>query len=154
MPDDMFFTQDERSLRRGKRREKRTEICRPCVIQTRDGVLQRAEGVVLDMNPYGMRIRMLDSLPVGSTVSIQLMRDDTFDEPFSRPLEGAIVRNESSAEGFIDHGVRLEEPLMVEPQRRAVPRRAFQPLDTKRTTAGMHTIDFTIGDAPLGRGRQ
>jgi len=153
MPDEMFFTSDERSLRRGKRREARTEICRPCVIQTRDGVLHRAEGVVLDMNPFGMRVRMLDSVPVGSTISIQLMRDDNFDEPFSRPLEGAVVRNESSADGFVDHGIRLEEPVIVEPEQRPVPRPAFQPLDTKRPTRGMLTIDFTVGDTPLGRGR-
>ena len=154
MPDEMFFTSDERSLRRGKRREARTEICRPCVIQTRDGVLHRAEGVVLDMNPFGMRVRMLDPVPIGSAISIQLMRDDTFDEPFSRPLEGAVVRSESNAEGFVDHGIQLEEPLIVDPPQRPVPRPAFQPFDTKRVTPGMHTIDFTVGDAPLGRGRQ
>lgn len=145
MPDEMFFTSDERSLRRGKRRAARTETCRPCVIQTRDGITKQFEGVVLDMNAHGLRIRAIEPVPVGTEVTVQLMRDDTFQEPFSRPLDGAVVRREADPEGFMDHGIRLKEPTVRRPEPRPVETRRSTPPPARGRTK-MHTLDVTIGD--------
>jgi hypothetical protein len=153
MPDEMFFTSGDRALRRGKRREKRTETCRPCVIQTRDGVTHQVEGVVLDMNAYGLRVRALDAVPVGTRVSVQLMRDDSFEEPISRPLEGAVVRRES-ADGFADLGIRLHERRIARPEPRPAFERTPRPAQDRPAVRRMHTIDFTVGDEGLGTRRR
>ncbi len=145
MPDEMFFTQDERSLRRGKRRDRRTETCRPCVLQTADGALHQLEGVVLDMNAHGLLVRTLETLPIGANVSIQLMRDDTFAEPISRTLTGHVVRRDNAGDGFTDHGVKLKESNIRRPERRPAFRIPAAP-ERPAAPARMHTFDMTVGD--------
>ena len=141
--DDMFFTQDERSLRRGKRVAKRTETCRPCVV-TIQGEGWNTEGVVLDANPLGMLVRSLEPIPTGAAIAIQLMRDEGFQVPFSAPIPGEVVRQEAAGGGFYDHGVRLQR------ERRSVEKR--RPLQfSLRTPARelgrprVDTLDVTIG---------
>lgn len=109
MPDEMFFSSDMRSLRRGKRVAPRTETCRPCVVWPVDAPDLHFRGVIMDINAYGMLVRMLDSLPPGTQVMVQLMRDDDFQEPMTRPFEAMIVRNVLQDGGFVDHGLQVEQ---------------------------------------------
>ena len=150
MSDEMFFSNDELSLIRGKRAAARTEVCRPCLIAARGPSPRAVEGVIIDMNPHGMLIRMMEHMPVGSSVVVQLMRDDNFQRAISVPRDATIVRAAAAEDCFTDHGVKLvnksipkasERPIIIE---RARPR-------PKSAPTRMHTIDVTIGGARRGR---
>ena len=150
MSDEMFFSNDELSLIRGKRSAARTEVCRPCLVAARGPSPRAVEGVILDISPHGMLIRMLERIPVGSSVVVQMMRDDNFQRTFSDPRDGTIVRTVPADDGFTDHGVKLviaripkasERPITLD---RARPR-------PKSAPARMHTIDVTIGGGRRGR---
>ena len=147
--DEMFFTPDMRSLRRGKRAAPRTEICRPCLLWVKGNAGTELQGVAMDVSPYGFRIRMLGALPPDTPVVVQMMRDEDFEVPLSNPVEGKVVRIQPEDTGFTDHGVQLEQkeirrieskPLRVEKRR---PRR------TRRSR--MYSFDVTVGERRRGR---
>lgn len=147
MADDMFFSDAESALQRGRRGAPRTETCRPCLLNAPDFDGDEFEGVVMDLTPFGMRVRMVDELPVGTEVSVQLMRDDQFSRPLSRPLPGTVVRLEESAHGFTDHGVKLliQDIPRIHPRSAAMePARPF----LGRNGASRRMIDYTVGDGP------
>ncbi|MBX3177063.1 MAG: hypothetical protein KF886_06880 [Candidatus Hydrogenedentes bacterium] len=104
----MVISSDNRSLQRGRRRARRTEVCRPCIVWRPESPEEPIEGVVLDLNPRGMRIRMLQSFPEGALLKAQLMRDENFQVPLSQPLNIRVVRVSKTKDGFVDHGARLE----------------------------------------------
>lgn len=149
MPDEMFFTSDMRSLRRGKRVAARTASCRPCLVWPKDAPEIELEGVIMNMNAYGLRIRMMELLPLGTEIRVQLMRDDDFKEPFAAPLEGKVVRNETSLGQFIDHGVQLTQKKTLRTESRPVHLDRPSPRVVRPTR--MHTIDITVGDRGIGR---
>lgn len=144
MPDEMFFSSDMRSLRRGKRVTARTSTCRPCLVWPKDLPAQRYEGVVMNMNAYGMLIRMLEQLPKGTDVMIQLMRDDDLQEPLAAPIEGTVARSSPQTGPFADHGIKLVQQTIRRAESRPVhlPQRRPMPIHRPR----MHTIDITVGD--------
>jgi hypothetical protein len=150
MRDEMFFTSDMRSLRRGKRIAARTETCRPCVIWPADARDVELHGVVMDVSPFGMLIRMLDSIPPGTEIVIQLMRDDDFREPLAKPLEGKVVRNHGEFGGFRDHGVQLVQKDVKRPESKPVRLEKRRPLRYPKSR--MHTIDVIVGGHPRRRG--
>lgn len=145
MSDDMFFSADSRSLRRGKRVAQRTPTCRPCLVWPADAPEITVQGVILNINPFGMLIRMLDALPPAMDVRVQLMRDEDFQQPLAPPVEGVIVRQVTNEDGFVDHGVRLsQKKAQAENVRRIqyTPRRE----SPRPTSPRMHTLDITVGD--------
>lgn len=144
MGDEMFFSDDMRSLRRGKRVARRTETCRPCLVWTRDLPETQHYGVIMDMTPYGLRVRMMAEIGPGADIVIQLMRDDDFLVPFSKPIEASVTRTQQEANGFTDHGVRLlqeaakrAEPKPMEPRQKPAAR---------RRRPRMYTLDVTLGE--------
>lgn len=146
--EDFVPSADHRSLRKGRRVAPRTEVCRPCLVWSDTAPEEKMQGVLLDLNPHGMRVRMLDSLPEGGAAFIQMMRDDDFEVPLSAPIRVNVVRVMSSFEGFIDHGVRVvlasirraEAPPPIRPK-------PLQP--RRRLVSRMHTVDFTVGDRSI-----
>lgn len=153
MSDDMFFSADSRSLRRGKRVAQRTPTCRPCLVWPADAPEIAVQGVILNINPFGMLIRMLETLPSAMDIRIQLMRDEDFQQPLAPPVEGTIVRQVTTEDGFVDHGVRLsQKKTQVESVRRiqyTPPRESPRPAAPK-----MHTLDITVGDTIERRPRR
>ncbi len=145
MPDDMYFTRDERSLRRGHRIASRTETCRPCLLTAYFDPPIAYRGVVLDVNPYGMLVRMMEIVPLGTEVSVQLMRDEAFRDPLAQPLEGIVVRLEEDADGFMDHGIKLVIKNARRESSRPVRIESRKPIRRPQRTR-MHTIDFRVGD--------
>lgn len=145
MADEMFFTKDQLSLHRGKRGRSRTDTCRPCLVRARDQSFEDIEGVVMDISPFGMLVRMIESVPIGTEVSVQLMRDESFDSPFSSPHEGTVMRIEGNAGGFADHGIKLtnRDVRRVE-SRPAVPKP--RPARRRARHPRMHTLDVTVGE--------
>lgn len=104
----MVISSDNRSMQRGRRRASRTEVCRPCLVWLPEEPESTYEGVVLDLNPRGLRIRMLVEFPTGTRLNVQLMRDENFQVPLSQPLAVMVVRVGQSGDGFVDHGTVLE----------------------------------------------
>lgn len=145
MPDDMFLSSDNRSLRRGNRRAPRTETCRPCLVWPKDAPDLVSQGVIININPHGMCIRMLEPLPPGTSVLVQLMRDEEFKVPLSAPVEGMVVRTSEVDEGFMDHGVQLLQKVIereaMSPSHARLNRGRLQRRPTR-----MHTIDLHIGN--------
>ncbi|MFP4172727.1 MAG: PilZ domain-containing protein [Candidatus Hydrogenedentota bacterium] len=143
MPDDMFLSPDRKSLWRGRRIARRTQIFRPCLVWPREMPEMKLHGVALDVSPYGLRIRMLEDLPPGTEVRIQLMRDDEFEEPLARPIAAEVVRNTQDEGGFVDHGVSIPHEAVERKEHKPLlrPLRPIQRLSQTR----MHTIDFRIG---------
>ena len=149
MPDDMFFVSDRRSLRRGRRIAKRTEICRPCLLWLKDTPDSRHYGVALDISPHGMRIRMMEALPEAMAVMVQMMRDEEFTLPLTDPIEGIVARSTPEAAGFIDHGIQLIREMLKRAEPRPVP--AARPQAARGPQPRMYTLDVTIGDRRRGR---
>lgn len=145
MPDEMFFSDDRKSMRRGKRVSQRTETCRPCIVWLKDAPQEQYLGVVLDVNPYGMRIRMIDQIPSGSQIVVQMMRDDEFKVPLARPLDATVVRREENETGMVDHGIRI-----IQKQVRRFVSNRMPPPPTKpiapRSQGRSYTLDVTVGD--------
>lgn len=143
MADEMFFSNDERTLIRGRRVASRTETCRPCVIGLANG--ERLEGVILNLNPHGLLVRIMSPLEVGSAVEVRMMRDDAFREPLAAARYGKVVRHDASDGAFFDLAIKLDNPEIPKaPERRAPvdrPRAVSRPQPSR-----MHTLDLTIGD--------
>lgn len=151
MGDDMMMSGDNRSLRRGKRRAPRTETCRPCLVWPKEVPDLTYQGVIINVTPYGMCVRMLDSLPQGTIVMVQLMRDEEFRYPLSAPVEGMIVRNAEDEIGFMDHGVQLLRKALERPATRPVVSQTRRPASTRSTRTRMHTIDLHVTDRGIRR---
>ncbi|MBN4046757.1 hypothetical protein JYT90_00395 [bacterium AH-315-P07] len=152
MVDEMFFSKDEKSLIRGSRRDPRTETCRPCIVELVDDSSIELHGVVLDVTPRGMSVRMMEAIPLSTQVAVQLMRDDKYQKKLSTPHKGEIRRIEGTPDGFFDHGVLLhkeeikkasERPIHIP---RAKPARPAKP-------SRMKTIDYTVDSSNRKRGR-
>ncbi|HNR36327.1 MAG TPA: PilZ domain-containing protein [Candidatus Hydrogenedentes bacterium] len=151
MADDMFFTRDGRALRRGRRVAPRTETCRPCLLWQAEDPETVYPGVVMDMSPYGMRVRMIEALPQGATVTVQMMRDEEYTVPLSDPVEAHVARVQPDETGFMDHGVRILQKVA----RRKEGRRVRPPTDIPAAPARatrMYTMDITLGERRRGRG--
>lgn len=132
--EEMFVSSDEKCMRRGRRVAPRTEACRPCLVWPKDDADKKRQGVVLDLNPYGLRVRMLEHFPEGTELFVQMMRDEEFRMPLSQPLRCAVVRTITGTAGFVDHGLQLilleiKKPAETRPVliRTARPRRASMP---------------------------
>jgi len=107
------------------------------------------QGVVMDINPYGMRIRMFESLPPGSAIMVQLMRDEDFSVPLAAPVEGLVVRNKETPEGLADHGVqiRVADIKHAEPARPVrLPATVLRKITPKGKQTRMHIFDIAVGD--------
>jgi hypothetical protein len=149
MPDDMFFSDDARSLRRGRRIATRTPTCRPCLLWPKDDPTMRVEGVVMNVNPHGCLIRSLHHFPVGTLVEIQIMRDDEFSQPLSILQEGEIRRHDDSVPGFTDHGIKLLQKTIPRFDSRPAERPKLR--QAPRRVTRMHTRDLRNNNRRTGR---
>lgn len=144
MTDEMFFSEDQKSLRRGRRTAARTATCRPCLVWPSDSPDISLQGVVLNINAHGMSIRMMDSLPAGTSVMIQMMRGDDFSNPLAGPVTAMVVRNIVRENGFIDHGMQILQQEMKKASERPL-RFVPKPARAPERASRMHTIDYTVG---------
>lgn len=151
MSDEMFFSYDERGLIRGRRVASRTDTCRPCILHGPNG--QAVEGVILNLTPHGLLVRVMDVLDVGADVAVQLMRDETFREPLAPPRMGSVVRQDAADGAFFDVGIKLNHSEI--PKAREPVVRPSRPTEApRRRPSRMHTLDITIGDRGPGHSRR
>jgi len=152
MPDEMFFSQDEKSLIRGSRKDPRTETCRPCTVQLVENESIELHGVVLDVTPRGMLVRMLEAIPLSTEITIQLMRDDKYQKKLSTPHRGSVRRIEGTEDGFFDHGISLHKEDIRRASERPI--HISRPRPTRPShPSRMQNIDYTIDNANRRRGR-
>lgn len=147
--ENMVVSTDSRSMRKGRRVAPRTEVCRPCLLWTEATEAEKTQGVVMDLNPHGMRIQAIDPYPEGSVLTVQMMRDEEFQIPLSEPITVRVIRL-SEVDGFFDLGVRLvlkriRRPADVRLMRPAAPR------PTRRLGTRMHIADYAIDEKTSGR---
>jgi hypothetical protein len=149
--EDLFVSDDTKSMHRGQRVAPRTEVCRPCLVWTTDASEEKKQGVILDLNPYGLKVRMLDTFEPGTEVEVQMMRDDEFRVALSRPIRAKVVRVAPNSEGFLDYGLKVwlekvERPTVgpVTRVETAAPRR-------RSTASRMYTMDYSVDDAGVRR---
>ena len=102
----LSLSEGDKSLQRGRRAQPRTEVCRPCLAWLEDSPDHRLQGVLLDVTPYGMRMRALEHFPKNGVVVLQMMRDDQFRYPLSGPIRAKVVYVGRSLDGFVDHGLQ------------------------------------------------
>ena len=140
--EDMFVAPDARSVHRGNRRAPRTEVFRPCLLRRSGDSGDSWEGIVLDLNRYGFRVRTFAPFAVEDVVTLQLMRDEEFKYPLSGLLYARIVRKTEAAGGLIDYGMELlVEPLSPSARPGRGVRPAALPSLTRPITR-MHLADY------------
>lgn len=142
MPDEMFFSSDERSLVRGKRVARRTDTCRPCLLQRSDSLSEPLQGVVLDVTPFGMLVRTVAPLPVGTKLFIQLMRDEAFRHPLAEPQTARVVREDIIGDGLVDLGIELYRERLAHIERTS-------DMDEQPATPQRSRLDVAVG-GPVG----
>ncbi|MFO7975663.1 MAG: hypothetical protein R6V12_13620 [Candidatus Hydrogenedentota bacterium] len=142
MADEMIFSPDSKSLRRGKRIAPRTETCRPCLVWPEDAPDMHLRGVILDINAYGMLIRTMESLPPGMRLQVQLMRDDEFQEPLTKPVTAMVVRNILQGDGFVEHGVQVIQEKIRGSENKPFRQPLRKPRRRRQERARMHTRDL------------
>jgi hypothetical protein len=150
MSDEMFFTVDNKSLRRGRRAATRTVTCRPCLVWPKQAPDVEYQGIIMDLSPYGMLIRMLGGLAPGIGIRVQLMRDEEFRDALADPLDAMVVRTISDEEGFTDHGVQIIQREIPKPPPRPIAMRVRRARPS-RPKQRMHTIDITVGGPGVRR---
>lgn len=109
---------DERSLRKGRRASPRTDVCRPCLFWRESLPESQFHGVLLDLSPYGMRLRALDPMEVGGVLMVQMMRDEEFRYPLSTPIRAEVMHVSQNYEGFSDHGLKRVIQEIKKPEER------------------------------------
>ena len=150
--EDMVVSTDNKSMRKGRRVAPRTEVCRPCLLWTEETEAEKTQGVVMDLNPHGMRIRAIDSYPAGTVLTVQMMRDEDFQIPLSTPITVRVIRV-TEDDGFFDHGVRL---VLKRIQRVSEVRmmRPLAPRPVRRLGTRMNIADYAIDEPTSGRSRR
>jgi hypothetical protein len=145
MPDEMFFSSDERALVRGRRAAARTETCRPCLLTMADG--RELQGVILNLNAHGVLVRLMESLTEGAVLSVQMMRDDAFSKPMSPPRSGKVVRLDATDGTFYDFAFRFASG--AQPSRRRLVARPARTEVTKppRAQSRMQVLDLMLDGA-------
>lgn len=155
MPDEMFFSQDERALVRGKRAAGRTETCRPCLITLANGKM--LQGVILNLNAHGILVRVMEPIAIGTVMTVQMMRDDAFTKPMSPPRMGKVIRLDANDGTFHDVAVKFAVDRLAG-RREATPRAARNtPASTPpmgSVGSRMQTLDITLGSARRGGRRR
>lgn len=147
--EEMIWSAELKSLRRGRRAAPRTDVCRPCLVWLEQSAGDKIEGVLLDLNPHGMRIRLMDTLPAGAVVGVQMMRDEDFEIPLSPPIRARVVRTQTGFGGLVDHGLKLIVSPIKRAESKPVAIKIRRPRRSARTR--MHTVDITVGDRVSGR---
>lgn len=138
--EELVVSADATSVRRGRRKAPRTEVCRPCLVWFSEAPDDKMEGVVMDLNPHGMRLRMLDRLEAGEVIMVQLMRDDAFQIPLSPPITLHVMRVEEGSDGLIDHGLKIQHAkIKAAPSTPASTRTPAVSRPSQATR--MHTVD-------------
>ena len=130
MADDMFFTADGKTLRKGRRVTKRTPVKRPATFWRADDNGRLHQGLIRDLNSYGLLLESGRGLPVGTVIQVELKREGYFAGPLSS-VKGKVVRVVDTGRGTWQMGVQLilarpepaSKPIRIEQKKSTLPKR-------------------------------
>ena len=143
MADNMFFSADGKTLKKGRRIAERTPVRRPAEFWRADDKDGRNQGLIRNLNPYGLLLEAAGGLPVGTVIRVELKRDEFFAGCLSC-VKGKIVRALDTGRGTWQMGVQLilERPKLASKPIRIEPKKSTLP---KRHPTRMHTLDIVLG---------
>jgi len=130
MADEMFFSANGKTLRKGRRAAKRTEVQRPAAFWRADDEGGLFQGLIRNLNPYGLLLESDNGLPVGTEVCVELKRDELFADSLSS-LKGTVARLVGTGTGTWHMGIQIaieppkpdSKPIRIEPKRTTLPER-------------------------------
>jgi len=143
MTDEMFFSVDGKTLRKGRRIAKRTVVRRPAEFWRADGKGGLFQGLIRNLNPYGLLLESDKGLPVATAIWVELKREEVFSGALSC-VEGKVVRVVDTGAGTWQMGVQLVVASRKEPSKpiRITPKKSALP---ERRPTRMHTLDYVLG---------
>jgi hypothetical protein len=141
--DDMFFSADGKTLKKGRRVTKRTPVKRLAEFWRADDKGGLYRGLIRDLNPYGLLLECNRGLPVDTVIQVELKRDGSFADPLSA-VNGRIVRVVDTGRGTWQMGVQLilarpepaSKPIRIEPRKSTLP---------ERKPTRMYSLDTMLG---------
>jgi hypothetical protein len=139
----MFFSADGKTLKKGRRIARRTAVRRPAEFWCADDEGGLYQGLIRDLNSYGLLLESGRDLPVGTLIQVELKRDGYFSGPLSC-VKGRIVRVVDTSRGTWQMGVQLilarpepaSKPIRIEPRKSTLP---------ERKPTRMYTLDTVLG---------
>jgi hypothetical protein len=143
MADDMFFSADGKTLRKGRRIAKRTPVTRPAEFWCADDQGELLRGVVKDLSPYGLLLECKQVLPVGTKICVELKKEELFADTLTS-LMCKIVRSVETEFGPWHMGVQrllpptktASKPLRITPPKTSAP---------KRRARRMYNLNWVVG---------
>ena len=143
MPDDMFFTNNDRALRKGRRRAKRAAVRRTIEFYRAGDDKNRFKGVLADLTTYGALLVSEEAFPAGTLISLTVVRDESDDTPLTQ-IRGRVRRLEERSDGYAEMGVEfVRKPATGSRRKLAVPERKERPHLPRQQ--GVHIIDVILG---------
>jgi len=105
--DELFFTPDGKSLRRGRRGSKRHAIERLVHIWRPGDEENRAIGVATDISLEGVLVYTSEPFGIGEEVMLDIKRSKESDGPTFIYVRGEIVRHTPPRNGMLGLGIRM-----------------------------------------------
>jgi len=147
MADEMFFSADGKTLRKGRRAARRTSVSRPAEFWRSDDEGGLFLGVIRNLNPYGLLLESGMGLPVGTQICIEMKRDEHFADSLTC-LKGEVARLVGTGNGTWQMGVQLavappkpaSKPIRISPKRSTLP---------ERHPTRMYSMDYVLGSEEL-----
>lgn len=112
----MFLDISRQRIQRGRRIAPRTPTFRPCIIWKADTPDIKVEGVILDLNGYGMRIRSDAIFNRDDKLYVQMLKDKEYEVPLGEPILTTVVRFLRTPEGKMEYGVKRELQEIKKPE--------------------------------------
>jgi len=143
MADEMFFSSDGKTLRKGRRVATRTPVERPAGFWCADDQGGIFQGLIRNLNPYGLLLESDQELPVGTEIWVELKRDELFADSLSC-VKGRIVRVADTQAGLWHMGVQL---AVAPPKPSSKPIRLSSKKSTlpERRPTRMYSLDYVVG---------
>jgi len=142
MADDMFFSDDHRALRKGRRTHKRTPISRLVIFHLVDKPEEQFQGRVRNLSRDSALLDSPVFLPIESEVELDVQKDAKGIGGSLIQIRGVIARVERKGNSTFEFGVRLiaeELPEKGPPPRRPRP---VPPPPPARKPSRMHIMDI------------
>ena len=143
MADEMFFSADGKTLRKGQRVAKRTSVRRPAEFWRADDEGGLFLGIIRNLNPYGLLLESSTGLPVGTEIRLEMRRDEHFADALTC-LTGKVARLIGTANGTWQMGIQLaiapskpkSKPIRIPEKRSTLP---------ERHPTRMYSLDYVLG---------
>ncbi len=146
MADKMFFSDDHRSLRKGRRNHPRTDVSRPVVFHPADSPDEKIQGRLRNLSRDSALLESPIFLPIDSEIELNVQKDDKGIGGTLIQIKAIIARADRNEDSIFELGLRLVQsnlPDKKPPTRRP---RAVPPPPPTRKPSRMHILDIIVGE--------